>query len=389
MWTEALPAPAHLGEGSRQRPGSRPTVAEVDLGAIAHNLECVRRVAAPAQVYAVVKADAYGHGLIPVARCLEDHGVDGICVALVEEGLSLRAAPVEVPILVLNGVYGCDHAEVLRAGLTPVIYELGQAQDFSRAAEGRPVRVHLKVDTGMARLGVQMHELPRMLAGLAELPTLRIDGLMTHLSSADIDPEITAQQLARFAEVEAAVRAAGHNPRFIHAANSAGTYTSNPGTHHNLVRVGLALYGVPPLSAVGLDLRPAMRVSSQIVALRDLPVGAPVGYGATVRTARPTRVATVAIGYGDGLLRAASNRGRMLVRGLSAPIVGVVAMDLTCLDVTDLPSARVGDEVVVLGRQAGAEISARDLAEASGTIPYEVITNLSARVPRVYRAASA
>ncbi len=388
MWTEARTAPAHLGAGSHQRPGSRPTIAEVDLAAIAHNLECVRRIAAPAQVYAVVKADAYGHGLIPVARCLQDHGVDGICVALVEEGLSLRAAQVEVPILVLNGVYGSDHAEVLRAGLTPVIYELSQAQSFVAAAEGRSLRVHLKVDTGMARLGVALRELPAMLAGLAQLPALRIDGLMTHLASADSDPEMTALQLERFAEAERLVHAAGHSPRFIHAANSAGTYTSKPGRPHNLVRVGLALYGVPPFAGVGADLQPAMRVSTQIVALRDLPVDAPVGYGATFRTKRPTRIATVAIGYGDGLLRAASNRGSMLVRGVAAPIVGVVAMDLTCLDVTDVRGAEVGDEAVVLGKQGLAEISAGMLAAASGTIPYEVITNLSARVPRVYRSTA-
>ncbi len=386
-----MPAPAHAVSSSRQRPGSRPTFAEVNLSAIAHNLGCVRSVvgrasrAGHAQVYAVVKADAYGHGLIPVAHRLEESGVDGICVALVEEGLALRAAQVEVPILVLNGVYGRDHAEVLRAGLTPVVYELGQAQAFVRAAEGRPVRIHLKVDTGMARLGVSLDELPSVLAGLDHLPSLRIEGLMTHLASADSDPEMTALQLERFAQVEARLRAHGHNPRFIHAANSAGTYTSNADTHYNLVRVGLALYGVAPLPEVGEDLMPAMRVLSQIIAMRDLPRGAPVGYSATFRTSRDSRIATVAIGYGDGLLRAAGNRGSMLVRGQRAPIVGAVAMDLTCLDVTELPEVEVGDEVVVMGQQGKAEISARELAQASGTIPYEVITNLSARVPRVYR----
>lgn len=400
MWSEALGAPGSAASdpwAAERRPGSRPTFAEVDLDAIDHNLGAVRAVAGSAQVYAVVKADAYGHGLVPVARRLSASGVDGICVALVEEGLLLREAQIEVPILVLNGVYGADHAEVLRAGLTPVIYELRQAQAFARALgtlaapprgardAGRVVRIHLKVDTGMARLGVPLSELPAVLDGLSELPSIRIEGLMTHLSSADSDPELTREQLARFAQAEAMVRARGHQPRFVHSSNSAGTYIGNAGGAHNLVRVGIALYGVPPLRGVGADLRPAMRVRTEIVALRDLPAGAPVGYSSTFRTARPSRVATVAIGYGDGLLRAASNRGAMLVRGVRAPMVGAVAMDLTCLDVTEVPQASVGDEVVVLGKQGGAEITASELGEACGTISYEVLTNLSSRVPRMYR----
>jgi alanine racemase len=381
MWTEAGSVQGSL---SSRRPGSRPTFAEVNLDALTHNLACVRRAAGGARVYAVVKADAYGHGLIAVARCLESGGVDGICVALVEEGLALREARVEIPILVLNGVYGHDHADVLRAGLTPVIYELGQAQAFARAASGRQVSVHLKVDTGMARLGVPLGHLPGMLDGIARLPELRIEGLMTHLASADSDPEMTALQLARFADAEAQVRARGHRPSVVHADNSAGTYVRRAGTTHNLVRVGIALYGVPPMAGVASDLVPAMQVRTQVVALRELPAGASVGYGATFVAQRPTRIATVAIGYGDGLLRAASNRGAMLVRGQRVPIAGVVAMDLTCLDVTDVAGVAVGDEVVVLGRQGDAEITARDLAEASGTIPYEVLTNLSSRVPRVH-----
>lgn len=383
MWTEAGSVPESLASSFQRRPGSRPTVAEVNLDAIAHNLGCVRRVAGSAQMYAVVKADAYGHGLIPVARCLEQSGVDGICVALVEEGLALRAARIEIPILVLNGVYGNDHADVLRAGLTPVVYELSQAQAFASAAAGRSVRIHLKVDTGMARLGVPLDRLPAMLDGLAALPALRVEGLMTHLASADSDPAMTALQLERFAHAETLVRARGHQPRFVHASNSAGTYarTSN---EHNLVRVGVALYGVAPMPGVGHDLMPAMQVRTQVIALRELPVGAPVGYGSTFRAQRPTRIATVAIGYGDGLLRAAGHHGAMLVRGVRATIAGVVSMDLTCLDVTDIPDVSVGDEVVVLGQQGAAEITASELATVAGTIPYEVLTNLSARVPRVH-----
>lgn len=362
---------------------TRPTRAEVSLDAIAHNLQCVRDVAHGAEVYAVVKADAYGHGLIPVGQRLQTAGVNGICVALAEEGFALRRAGIQVPILVLNGVYGRDHRHLLNARLTPVIFDLDQARAFAAAAGEEPMLVHLKVDTGMARLGVPLIELPALLDGLERMPQLRIDGLMTHLSSADSDREVTERQLALFDEACRTVRARGHQPRLLHVANTAGTYAFEH-ARLNMVRAGIALYGYSPVAGSGRDLRPAMRIRTEIAAVRDLPAGVAVGYSGTFVTRAPARIATVPLGYGDGLMRAASNRGQMLVRGTRCPIVGNVSMDLTSLDVTHLAACEVGDEVVLIGEQGSERLTAEDLAAASGTISYEVLTNISPRVPRFY-----
>ncbi|MDD9947370.1 MAG: alanine racemase [Myxococcales bacterium] len=384
MCTDA-PQDSIDGQGPRagRRGSARPTHAEIDLSAIADNLRCLRRVASGARIFAVIKADAYGHGLVPVARRLEAEGVDGLCVALAEEGFVLRDAHVRAPILVLNGAYGSSHVEVLRAGLTPVIYDLAQAEAFARVASGARVNVHVKVDTGMARLGVSLAQLEEFLSRLEALTSLRIAGLMTHLSSADTDPSFTAGQLRLFEQAAEIVRVRGHRPTLLHAANSAGTYAS-PAAHYDVVRPGLSLYGVSPIVGKGVDLRPAMRVRTEVLAVRELAAGAPVGYNQAYHTTRPTRIACVPIGYGDGYLRAASNRGHMLVGGLRCPIIGRIAMDLTTLDVTHVPTVAAGDEVVVLGSQGTEDLSAEDLAAAADTIPYEVLCNISARVPRRY-----
>jgi alanine racemase len=235
----------------------------------------------------------------------------------------------------------------------------------------------------MGRLGVLPEELPELLDALRELPNVRLDGVMTHFSSADSDPAFTAAQLERFEAALRAIRARGFSPRWVHAANSAGTFFL-PAARFDLVRVGLALYGVPPSPEQGAELRPVMSLRSEVLALRDLPAGSAVGYDQTYRTTRPSRIATIPIGYGDGLLRAASNRGTMLVRGRRCPIVGRVSMDLTTLDVTEATECAVGDEVMVLGQQGGEQITAHELARACETIAYEVLTNISPRVPRIY-----
>jgi alanine racemase len=367
----------------KHQPSSRPTRADIDLAALSHNLRAVRARLRGSRLYAVVKADAYGHGLGPIARAFEREGVDGLCVALAEEGLMLRGSGVTAPILVLSGAYSDAHARVLRAHLTPVVQDFAQAQAFARAAQGADVGVHLKIDTGMARLGVPVDELGAWLDAVRALPNLRIDGVMTHLASADSDPAFTALQLRSFDAALAAVRAAGHKPRWVHAANSAGTYL-HPDAQRDLVRVGLALYGIAPAREAQPELRPVMVLRSEVLALRDLPTGGGVGYDQTYHASRPSRIATVPIGYGDGLMRAGSNRGSMLVGGRRCPIVGRISMDLTTLDVTDVPGCAVGDEVVVLGTQGSQQLSAVDVADACGTIAYEVLTNISPRVPRVY-----
>lgn len=365
----------------------RPTRAEIDLEAISHNLAVLRGLAAPAKVLAVVKADAYGHGVVPVAARLEEDGVDGFGVALAEEGLELREAGIRAPILVLNGVYGTAHADVLEAGLWPVVYDLAQVEAFDRAAPDRPFRVHVKLDTGMSRLGVPLRELPRFLKGLDRFPRCIVSGVMTHLSSADTEPEATAGQLRLFEGALATVRAHGHRPDLVHAANTAATL-AHPEGRYDMVRPGGALYGISFGLGQGAELRPALRLRTEIIALRELEEGDTVGYDRTFRCPRRARIATVPMGYGDGLLRELSNRGAMLVRGTRCPIVGRVSMDLTMLDVTDVTDAAIGDEVVVLGTsrhgEREAHIDADEIARIAGTIAYDVMTSVSRRVPRSY-----
>jgi alanine racemase len=377
------PLVAEPGQNGPRSLGARPTVAQVDLDALGHNLAVLRGLAAGAKLFPVVKADAYGHGLLPVARSLEQQGADGLCVALIEEGFRLRDAGVRLPLLVLNGVYGNEHAEVLARGLTPVVFRDDQLLAFAAAAGGRRVDVHVKVDTGMARLGVDPGELEAFLDRLESLPALRIAGVMTHLSSADSDPQQTALQLSRFEAALGAIRARGHRPDVVHAANSAAAI-GVPAARYDLVRPGIAVYGVSPLRRAPSGLRSVLSLHSQVVMLRSLPAGAPVGYDTSFRALRDSRIATVPIGYGDGLLRAASGSGHMLVRGRRCPIVGRVSMDLTTLDVTDLPACELGDPVTVIGEQGGSALTADDLADACGTIAYEVLTQISPRVPRSY-----
>jgi alanine racemase len=371
-----------------QKSTVRPTFAEIDLDAIARNLEVMRHIVGSARVLAVVKADAYGHGIVPVAKRLEAAGVDGFGVALAEEGLELRAAGIKSSILVLNGVYAHAYREVLRAGLTPVVYDAATARAFGHAVRASRTRaktasIHVKVDTGMSRLGVQ----PRALAGFLDeveaIGNVRVAGVMTHLAAAEHDEEFTAEQLARFRNAVELVKGRGHTLSILHAANSAATM--RPAARFDMVRPGLALYGVaPPTFANDAGLVPAFRLRSLVIALRTIERGETVGYDRTFVASRTTRIATVPLGYGDGLLWRASGRGFMLVRGKRCPIAGRVSMDLSTLDVTDVPDVEIGDEVVALGRQGAAEITAIEAAQWADTIPYEVLTSISRRVPRLY-----
>lgn len=378
----------------------RPTRAEVNLANLRHNLRVLERTIAdttptPPQIWGVLKADAYGHGAPAVARTLERAGVAGICVALLEEAVELREAGIRIPILVMGGYYGPRRdglEEIVARQLLPVVYDAAHIERLATMARfegwGR-LGVHVKVDTGMGRLGAGPAELPEVLSALARFPEVRMDGLMTHLACADADDlEDTADQLARFAEMERLTRAAGLSPRVRHAANSAAMLRM-PASRLDMVRPGLALFGLEPRAGVAPDLRPVMRVRSEIVALRTVEVGQRIGYGHTWEATRRSVVATVPMGYADGLSRSLSNRGSALVRGARAPIAGAVSMDLTMIDVTDVPGAQVGDEVVFLGTQEGPlgreTITAAEIAELSGTIPWEVLTSISRRVPRFYR----
>jgi alanine racemase len=380
----------------------RPTRAEVNLGHLRHNLRVLMRsleddAGARPRVWGVLKADAYGHGAPAVARTLERAGIDGLAVALLEEGLELRSAGIRVPILVMGGYYGPHHRgleDALEADLTPVLYhpeQLDQLARLARLRERGPLAFHLKVDSGMGRLGAAPVEVEPILTRIAELPEIRLDGLMSHLACADApSPEPTRAQIGRFEAVIAQAAERRLVPRHRHLANSAGAIGFSE-ARYDAVRPGIALFGYSPFfpRGVSLDLRPVMRVKSEIVALRTLQDGDAVGYGHTYRVRGERRIATIAIGYADGLSRGLSNKGEVLVRGRRAPIAGIVSMDLTAVDVTDVPGARVGDEAVVLGPQEGPlgsdAISANELADRLGTIPWEVVTQISRRVPRFYR----
>jgi alanine racemase len=367
----------------------------VNLEALRHNLRVVKRHAGGARVWAVLKADGYGHGAPAVARTLERARVDGFCVALLEEAVELREAGIVAPILVMGGHYGNAHEEVVERGLTPVVHDMGQVAAFARlvrsgAAPG-PVDVHLKIDTGMARLGVTLEELPEVAAHLGDFPDVRIQGLMTHLACADaLTDDETREQLRRFEDATALLARHGVRPVMRHAASSAALLRSH-GTF-DVVRPGLALFGVSPCTGgepLTRELHAVMRVRTEVVALRDVDAGAAVGYGATWRAPRRSRIATLPVGYADGLSRRLSNRGHVLLRGRRAPIVGTVSMDMAMVDVTDIPGAGIRDEVVILGSQDGPLgkdfIGADEMAAHADTIAWEVLTSVSRRVPRFYR----
>jgi len=369
----------------------RPTRAEVNLANLRRNLRVLQRMAGGAEVWSVLKADGYGHGAKAVARTLERAGANGVCVALLEEGIELRDAGIKAPILVMGGYYGRAWSELLRHDLTPVVYDAGQIEALAeevRYSGSEPIRAHLKIDTGMSRLGSMPRDVAEMAVSLARYPEVELDGLMTHFACAERDAASIDQQMDLFDEALGSLRAMGLEPRVKHAANSAALLSS-PRARLDMVRPGVALFGVDPTTRIAPELRPVMCVKSQIISVREIAPGQSVGYGATWAAERRSRIATVPMGYADGLSRALSNRGHMLVRGRRAPIAGVVSMDMTMLDVTEIDDVRVGDEAVVMGEQKGPLghdiIHATEIADALGTIPWEVLTNVSRRVPRFYR----
>ncbi len=372
----------------------RPTRAEVNLAALRHNLRVISRHAGTAKVWPVLKADGYGHGAPAVARTLERAGAEGFCVALLEEAVELRDAGVSAPILVMGGYYGGAYEEIVSRGLVPVIYDRSHLEGLARASRqlSRPVTAHLKIDTGMARLGVELRGLEAFAAELERCPEIRISGLMSHLACADAaagtdGAQFTDDQIARFEEATSRLAKVGVTASVRHVANSAAVLQGK--ALYDAVRPGVAIFGVSPLASAVSDLRPVMRVRSELVDVRTIEVGESVGYGALFRATRTSRIATLPMGYADGLSRHLSNRGHVLVRGVRAPIVGAVSMDMSMIDVTDVPGARLRDEVTVLGSQEGAlgrdTLSAEDIAAQAGSIAWEVLTSVSRRVPRFYR----
>lgn len=367
----------------------RPTWCEIDLDALRHNLAEVRRVAGHAGILAVVKADAYGHGVSGVVPALVDAGVELFGVALVEEGLELRQMGVSQPVVVMGGSPPGAEETVLDHDLQVVVSDLATAERLSAAARRRnqPAAYHLKVDTGMGRLGVHLDQLDAFLAGVRGLDALEMVGLMSHLAVAD-EPErpLTFCQKQRFHSIAERVRAAGFTPRYRHLANSAGIFSVDLSAD-TLVRPGIVLYGglTGPFFEQTVKQKPVMHLVSRIALLKDLAVGEGVSYGHRFVADRPTRIAAIPIGYADGYNRLLSNRGEVLIRGRRAPVAGTVCMDWTLVDVTDLPEATVNDRVVVLGCDGENCISAGEWAGTIDTITYEVFCGISKRVPRIFK----
>lgn len=381
----------------------RPAWAEISLGALRHNLRAIRRHIGARKILAIVKANAYGHGAASVAKELERAGADWFGVSCTAEGVELRASGVRRPILVLTGFWPGEEEALLRHRLTPAITRLEQVRGLDRAARKlrvrRPAGFHLKVDTGMNRLGVPAAELSRLPAALAASPHVRLEGTFTHFASAEeFTHDQTEQQEQRFADALARLRAWGVNPGTVHLANSAGV-AARPSTWADMVRPGALLYGYhqfyePRDLEAGmkakLRLRPVLSLRARIVVLREVRPGEGIGYNMRFVTRRASRIAVIAAGYADGLVRQRSHladraAGRVIVRGRCAPLVGTISMDLAMADVTDVVGVRVGDTATIYG-QDGCALYADEVARDLGTVTSDLLCAIGQRIPRVYVA---
>ncbi|WP_066638243.1 alanine racemase [Desulfolucanica intricata] len=369
-----------------------PTWAEIDLGAIAHNIQELRRVTAPgAQFMAVVKANAYGHGSVEVARTALQNGAVSLAVARVSEGVILREAGIDRPILVLGFVPPGEMALAIEKELTLTVFNLQQAEILSGEAGrlGKQVKVHIKIETGMGRLGFEAGKatVSEILA-VYKLSNLELEGIFTHFAKADsADKTYTLKQFERFREVLQELGQQGVDVPVKHAANSAALIDL-PDTHLDLVRGGIAMYGLYPSEEVNkerVSLRPAMTLKTQVGHIKRVSADYSVSYGCTYVTKSPGTIATLPIGYGDGYTRLLSSRGEVLLHGLRAPVVGRVCMDQCMIDVTHIPDVKVGDEVVLWGSQGSAKIPAEEVAAKIGTINYELVCMVKNRVLRVYK----
>lgn len=364
----------------------RPTWAEISAGAFSSNLRRLQALAGRGVgLVAVLKADAYGHGAVELAKLVEENAVAAIGVSSIEEGLALRDAGIKTPIILLGGIYPLENFSVaIDADLTPTVASYESAQHLKTIAEekGRTVSFHLKVDTGMGRIGVSPIGAKKIIEWVADQPSLELAGVYSHFACADGDQAFTTDQLNQFLKVKDLVRQFGFARTKFHIANSAALIRF-PESRLDLVRPGLSLYGAANVSIPPeLDLLPVMSLKTKITFLKKVPTGTPVSYGGTFKTKRDSEIATLPIGYADGVPRELSNKGAVLVKGRRCPIVGRVTMDQIMVDVTGVP-VDVGDEIVLIGRQNEQDITVQEWADWAGTIPYEIFCGISKRVPRV------
>ena len=381
-----------------KRSATRPTWAQVSLENLRYNFGVVQRhIGAGITICAVVKADAYGHGAVECARALEEEGAHWLGVTSLDEAIPLRDAGIRTRILLMTGFWRGEEEEIIRLQLTPTVWEPGQVELLEKAAAGLGLPrlpVHLKVDTGMGRLGVDPEDLYQVASALKASSHLLLEGLSTHLASSEVlDAPSVNDQLQKFEQVRSLLRNEGFDPPLVHVANT-GAVIAKRESWNSMVRPGIALYGYHlPFERAGrevsgsklrLGVKAVLTWKTRILSLRDVRANQALGYGGTYVTKAPARIAVLPVGYADGLNRALSSRGRVIVREHYAPIVGRISMDLTLADVTGLPGVSVGDEVVLLGALDGLSVDARQHAELANTNVYEILCAISKRVPRKY-----
>jgi alanine racemase len=378
---------------------TRPTWAEVSLGALRQNFRAVvKHAGSGVTVCAVVKADAYGHGSVECSRALQAEGAKWLGVTSLDEAIPLRDAGIESRILLMTGFWRGEENEIVRLGLTATVWEPWHIELLEMAAGRANLRHagHLKVDTGMGRLGVSLEELPGVLRAFGSAPHIVLEGLSTHLASSEVmDAPSVAEQERRFEDAQRMVRAEGFDPALIHMANTSALISRRE-TWNNMARPGIALYGYYlPFQRAGrevsggtlrLPVKPVLTWKTRILSMRNFAANQPLGYGGTYVTKAPARVAVLPVGYADGYNRQLSNRGRVIVRDHYAPIIGSISMDLTLVDVTGIPGIAVGDEVILLGASDGLSVDALEHARLANSSPYEILCNISKRVPRKYGA---
>ncbi|MEE9499439.1 MAG: alanine racemase [Nitrospinaceae bacterium] len=377
----------------------RATVAEIHLSNLRHNVQALRSLMKPGvQMMAVVKANAYGHGALSCTQAVLDAGADTLGVGIVSEGIELREQGIQAPIQVLVGIFPDEADDLIQHNLTTTLHSRSLAETLAQRAGllEKEVGVHIKVDTGMGRLGVSPDQLPGLAEFITGLKNIRIESIFTHFSSADDeDPGFTQNQIERFQSALDQLKKAKFNVPLAHCANSAALLQF-PESQYDRVRPGIALYGALPAPALAtvveslslenknFSLRPVMQWKTRILTLNSLPKGTPVSYGKKFVTQRDSRIATLPVGYADGLGRLLTNRMQVLVRGHKVPQVGTICMDMCMIDVTDIAEAQEGDEVVLFGQQGKETITADEMAAQAGTVPYEILCGVSKRVPRIY-----
>jgi len=366
----------------------RPTRVEINLDNIAYNIsEIQRRIGDKVNIMAVVKANGYGHGAVEVARIAIESGAQWLAVAMLEEAVELREDGIQSPILVLGLSPPAEAEELVKYKLAQAVCtrELAQALSAEARLMGQATKVHVKVDTGLGRLGILPEEVTGFISEISHLKGIEIEGIFTHFSAVDEDKSFTELQIKRFKELVVSLEKAGIHIPVKHAANSAAVLDI-PSSYFDLVRPGIMLYGLYPSLKVthSIHLKPAMSFKTQVAYLKTVPAGISLSYGRTFITRKKSRIATLPVGYADGYTRALSNKGEVLIKGKRAPVVGRVCMDMILVDVSHIPDVKVGDEVVLFGRQDGAQLSVDEIASKMGTINYEVVCGIDRRVPRVY-----